>query len=395
MLPNRPTLTLCASAALACLLFVFSVAAQEEKKPEDAEKATVEAKKLVTNLLNPSGLAVNPDSGQVFIANRHGVYRYLPEENAKRDELRTKLKQLKAKKDPSDDEKKEISKLEVEFKLKSAEVVVIEIHTEGHDVYGKGPMYDIGPLGVAFLDADQLVVGDGSRKDGVELVRIYKIGKESPAEPAKEDSAVHTIGPIKAKEGVTAKGEGNFYGIAVGGGAIFVTCNGDDTKGWVAKIEIKDGKPGEMIPAIPTKEATKVDAPVAITFSPDGKELVVGQMGEMTVPGDSLLTIYDPATGKLKKSYKTGLSDIAGLAYSPKTGKLYATDFAWAEPENGGLFELVIDGDDVKATKILKLDKPAAIAFDKDGNLYLTEFGSAAEGSKKNPGSLSVIEAGL
>jgi DNA-binding beta-propeller fold protein YncE len=355
MRPNRPTLMLCALTLFAGLFVCDSAIAQNEGE----EAAAVTAKVLVTNLLNPSGLAIQEGTGHVFIANRHGVYRYLP---AEKD--RTKR-------------------------------IAIEIHTPGNDVYGKGPKYDVGPLGVAFIDGENLVVGDGSRKDGAEFVRVYKVGTESPAEAAKEDSAVHTLGPITMKEGVTAKGEGNFYGVAVGGGAIFVTCNGDDTKGWVSKSMITDGKPGELLPTIATKEATSVDAPVAITFSPDGKDLVVGQMGEMTVPGDSLLTIYDPATGKLKKSYKTGLSDIAGLAYSPKTGKLYATDFSWADTAKGGLFELTIDGDEVKATLVLKLDKPTAVAFDKDGNLFVTEFGSAAEGGTKNPGSLSIIKAGL
>ena len=147
--------------------------------------------------------------------------------------------------------------------------------------------------------------------------------------------------------------------------------------------------------AIEEHDGTVCDAPVAITFTPDGKDLVVGQMGEMTVPEDSLLTFYNPADGKLKKSYKTGLSDIAGLAYSPKTGKLYATDFSWHDSSKGGLFELAIDSDEVKATKIIGLDKPTAIAFDKAGNLYLTEFGTAEKDSAKFPGTLSVIKAGL
>ena len=37
------------------------------------------------------------------------------------------------------------------------------------DVYGKGPMYDIGPLGLAFLDANTLVVGGG------DLPRVERI----------------------------------------------------------------------------------------------------------------------------------------------------------------------------------------------------------------------------
>ena len=91
MLPNRPTLTLCSWTTLACLLFVSSVAAtasaQEEKKPEDSEKATVTAKKLVTNLLNPSGLAVHAGTGHVFIANRHGVFRFLPNEEDRKKRI--------------------------------------------------------------------------------------------------------------------------------------------------------------------------------------------------------------------------------------------------------------------------------------------------------------------
>ena len=338
-----------------------------------AKPPKITAEKIVSNLENPSGIAVQKKTGHVFIATRYGIYRYVPK----------------------------------------TEKVYLEIDSYGTDVYGKGTFethtkFNVGPLGLAFMNDDHLVVGDGSRKDGVELVRIYKI----PAKPVdtddgrKEETAVQTLGPIKAGK-KTVKGEGNFFGVAVGAGAIYVTCNGDDTKGWVAKAVIKDGKAGKLELSIATKVATGVDAPVPITFSPDGNTLVVGQMGEMNVPGDSLLTTYDPKTGKLLKKYKTGLSDIAGLAYSPKTKKLYATDFGWADaanakkkkpgPKVGGLYELTIKGDKVVAKLILSLDKPAAIAFSADGKLYITLFGSKDDGDKsdESPGGLYIIEAGL
>ncbi|QDT95121.1 NHL repeat-containing protein [Gimesia aquarii] len=327
---------------------------KEAPKKEEPKKPAVTVKTLVTNLENPSGIAIQDGTGHVFVASRYGVYRY----DAK------------------------------------GKTVDLEIAGYPTDVYGKGPKYNIGPLGLAFLNKDHLVVGDGSRPDGSELVRIYKVGDKPLAKWVKEDSAAQTLGPIKAGD-KTAKGEGNFYGVAVGGGNIFVTCNGDDTKGWVAKSVVKDGKAGPLELTIATKEATNVDAPVAITFSPDGKQLVIGQMGEMNVPNDALLTFYDPATGKLNKSLKTGLSDIAGLAYSPKTKKLYATDFSWVDTKKGGLFELKIDGDKVTTEKIIALDKPAAIAFDKDGNLYLTTFGTQGKDPEKSPGSLAMIKAGL
>lgn len=329
-------------------------AKKAEPKKEAPKKPAVTVKTLVTNLENPSGIAIQEGTGHVFVASRYGIYRY----DAK------------------------------------GKTVDLEIAGYPTDIYGKGPKYNVGPLGLAFLSKDQLVVGDGSRPDGSELVRIYKVGDKPVAKWAKEDTAAQTLGPIKAGP-KTAKGEGNFYGVATGGGDIFVTCNGDDTKGWVAKSVVKDGKAGPLELTIATKEATKVDAPVAITFSLDGKQLVIGQMGEMNVANDSLLTFYDPKTGKLTKSLKTGLSDIAGLAYSPKTKKLYATDFSWVDTKKGGLFELKIDGDKVTAEKIVSLDKPAAIAFDKDGNLYLSSFGTQGKDAEKSPGSLAMIKAGL
>ncbi len=351
----RWMLLFCAAAALAAT----TLRAQEEKKEEKpAENAEPKPKVVIKNLNNPSGIAIHPATGHVFTASRHGVHRYIPTPGQK--------------------------------------VAKLEVSGYPTDIYGKGPMYDIGPLGIAFLDNDHLVVGDGSRKDAEELVRVYKIGAEQPAESQKEDKAVATLGPLPAEEGVTEKGEGNFYGVAVGGGAIFVTSNGDDTKGWVLKAEIKDGKPGDLKPFIATKDKVMVDAPVPVTFSPDGKDLVIGQMGEVNVAGDALLTIYDPASGELKKSYPMGgLSDPCGLAYSPKTGKLYVTDFSWTDASKGGLFRLDIEGDECKATKIVSLDKPTALAFDKEGKLYVATFGTAKEGETKLTGEIITFDPGL
>ena len=374
-----------------CSVVVFGVFVSGNfASAQDAKVTKITMRQLVSNLENPSGIAVQEGTGHVFVASRYGVYRYDPDMHEVFHEIANTTKPT---------------------------------GTYGKGTYETSTKFDIGPLGLAFLDKDYLIVGDGSKPDAEELVRIYKIGADPAKSAITEDKAVHKLGPIKAGD-LSAKGEGNFYGVAVGADAIFVTSNGDDTKGWVVKAEYKENKPngdkkkdqkqkyefGPLTPSIATKEATEVDAPVAITFSLDGKELVIGQMGEMNVADDALLTTYDPKTGKLKKKYETGLSDIAGLAYSPKTKKLYATDFAWLdttkekdEEKTGGLYELTIKDDKVEAKKILALDKPAAIAFSKDGSkLYLTTFGTHADPkadrndkSYKSPGGLYVIEAGL
>ncbi|MDB5386433.1 MAG: hypothetical protein JWM11_2079 [Planctomycetaceae bacterium] len=302
---------------------------------------------------NPSGLAVQQSTGDIFVAAHTGVYRLV---------------------------------------LGAKPTLHKEVGDFATDIYGKGPKYNIGPLGVGMLGDDHLIVADGSNPDEKEVVLVMPVGKAAPKAPHTAKDAAFVLGPIKAGKD-SAKGEGNYYGVAVGHHAIFITCNGDDTKGWIAKSELKEHKPGELKPFIATKLATNVDAPVGITFSPDSKHLVVSQMGEMNVPNDSLLTTYNPDDGKSIKIWKTGLHDIAGLAYSPKTGKLYVVDFAWVKTSEGGLFELTVEGDKVTATKVLSLDKPTSLTFGKDGHLYITEFGTSKD--NKPAGKIIRVDADL
>jgi DNA-binding beta-propeller fold protein YncE len=138
-----------------------------------------------------------------------------------------------------------------------------------------------------------------------------------------------------------------------------------------------------------------VDAPVGITSSADGKQVVIGQMGEINVPNDSLLCFYNAEDGKLISSHNTSLHDIVGLAYSPKTGKLYAVDFAWMDTAKGGLFELRIKDGEVHSRFVAGLDKPTALAFDAAGNLFVTAIGTPKEGSQDPAGMVVVFPAGL
>lgn len=340
------------------LLAIVVICALMVPVAQSAERAKVKVKPVLTGLYNPCGVAVQPGTGDVFVSDS-GALKVVRCAGGK----------------------------------KGAAKAVITGFPQ--DIYGKGPMYDIGPLGLVFLDRDTLAVGGGGNKDGDELLRIYTVPPKGDS--IKADDMKYKLGPLGPSDD-TLKGEGNFYGVAATKNAIYITCNGDDTKGWVSRVELNNGTPGDLKPYIKTKVAVEVDAPVGVTISPDGK-LMIGQMGEMNVPNDSLLSTYDPATGKLLDNVESGLFDIAGLAYSPKTGKLYAVDFAWMDDSKGGLFELQTwkDGDEtqVKATKITSLDKPTALAFAPDGTLYVTQFGTAKEGSDKKPGSLVKITGDL
>lgn len=314
--------------------------------------AEVSVQVVVENLDNPCGLAVQPETGHVFVSDS-GAGRVVRVVDGK------------------------------------AEDVIVGFPL---DVYGKGPMYNIGPLGLVFLDKDTLVVGDGGFLDGEECLRVYTVpAAGSPA--IKFDETKAKLGPLAATDEV--KGEGNLYALAATKSAIFVTCNGDDTKGWVAKADINGTKFGELKRFIATKEAVEVDAPVGLTISPRG-EVVVGQMGEINVPNDSLLTFYNANTGAKLLNTETKLYDIAALAYSPQ-GQLYAADFAWMATEAGGLFQLIRTSASpgVTAKKITGLDKPTAMAFGADGSLYVTVFGTAKDGDSAKPGKLLKIAPGL
>lgn len=311
--------------------------------------AEVKTETVISGLNNPCGVAIQPGTGHVFVSDS-GAGKIIRVVNGK------------------------------------AEDVIVG---SGKDIYGKGPMYDIGPLGIIFLDKDTLVVGDGGYKDGEEFVRVFTVPAAGSKPLDFDKDAKEKIGPLAAEGDI--KPEGNLYGLAATPTAIYITCNGDDTKGWVAKIERNGTKFGKLMRSIATKEATEVDAPVAITIDSQG-QIVVGQMGEINKPKDGLLTFYSAKTGKKIMNLETGLFDVTGLGYAPKTGLLYATDFAWMEPAEGGLYRLDQENkggkQSVKTTKIAKLDKPTAMTFAEDGSVYITIIGTNKEGETGKAGAL-------
>ena len=306
---------------------------------------------VVKGLNNPSGIAIQPETGHVFVADS-GAGRIIRV---------------------------------IEGKV---EDVITDFPTEG---YGTDPTYKIGPLGLLFLDKDTLVVGGGGLPDGEDLMRVFKV----PGVGAGSINASATHGNTFAlrasgKEGEEnfKPGEGNFYGLARGNGGIFVTCNGDDAKGWVSFATVKLDKIVKFERKIATKDITKVDAPVAATISPQGY-LVIGQMGETKDLKDSLLTFYSQSGTKLG-IYRTGLNDITGLAYGPRHGRLFALDFNWANPKQGGLYKLVDMDNEKQCESVLmsRLEKPTAMAFTSTGDCYITLAGSA---SGKLDGQLILI----
>jgi len=266
------------------------------------------------------------------------------------------------------------------------------------ETYGTGHKYDIGPLGLAFTDKVTLLVGGGGQKNDKEVIRVFTIPEPGKAALAV-DGMKTQIGPLlPASDDLSAAGD--FFGIVTTPGGVYVTCNGDDEKGWIARARRNDGgtkfEPLERF--IAAKEKSGAGAPVAMTLGPRG-ELVVGSLGKTGKERDSVLSFYNANSGRPLLSLASGLYDITAVAYSPKTKLLYAIDFAWSAPEEGGLYRLdaaFSDGkQSVKAVKIVPVTRGAAMAFAADGTLYIAAFGDAKESEKKPPGKLLKIAPGL
>lgn len=324
------------------------------EQPSNTAAAKPEKRIVADALDNPCGVAVQPETGHVFVSMIGRIVRVVPG-------------------------------------------AIFEVHDEvtgfATDTYGRGPVYSFGPLGLAFADHTTLVVGDGSQPDGKEIVRLYQVAAQPlPKDKVRDANDMLTYSTPVPPGDDSLQGEGNFFGVAIRGSTAFVTSNGDDSKGWICKLELDRSKPAPLplIPFIKSKELTNTSAPMGATISPGGK-LVVSQFGAANAFPDSLLTFYDPLTGKLEQKLHAGLRDVIGIAYSPRTGQLYGLDFSWAKPGNGGLFRLDITGDKVQAVKIADVDRPTALAFTPSGTLYVTAIGpSAAKGTKT--GQLLVFE---
>ena len=297
---------------------------------------------VAQGLTNPSGVAIQPETGHVFVADS-GAGRVVRVIDGK------------------------------------IEAVITDFPTEGN---GANPSYKIGPLGLLFLDKETLVVGGGGLPNGEDLISVFKVpavGEESIKASATHGDTFALPASLIGDQ-VTKPGEGNFYGLARGTAGIFVTSSGDDAKGWVSLATLEQDKITKFERKIATKEATQIDSPMAATVSPQGY-LVIGQMGETKNVTDSLLTFYSQSGTKLGAgAYRTGLNDITGLAYGPRHGRLFALDYNWANPKQGGLFKLVaIEENDTQCEAVLmsRLEKPTALAFTTDGDCYITLAGSA------------------
>ncbi len=297
-----------------------------------AQDLTVET--IAGGLKNPTSVVVQPGTGHVFVAES-GALRVIRVVDNKTESVIT------------------------DFARKS---------------FGTNPVYDVGPVSLLFIDQQTLLVGDSGLETGDARLSLYKI----PAAGAEAIKADKLEGESKSLPATAdAVAEGSFFGLALTSTKIFVTCRGDDAKAWIGMATLADGKLGDFTRSIELFEPTKVSTPAAVTLSPDGY-LAIGLQGTSSTPGDSVLVFCDPQDGKILKHYSLGIHDITGMAYGPKHGRLFATDFNYGSPLAGALVKVIGTAEGSRCQEMQKLERPTALAFSPEGDLYITLAGDPA-----------------
>ena len=237
------------------------------------------------------------------------------------------------------------------------------------------PQHRLRPMGLDFLTRTKLTVGVGGTGDGAPSIRVYALPEDDAA--VAFDNIDHAVELTTASRRAATGGAGHFqlFGMTKTEDALYA-ASGDESHGWILKARIEANRLTELQTFVATNSVSGVENPRAVVVNPKPQAhyLVAGQMGDVGAERDSAITFYGPVSGEVALNLRTGLYDVAGLAYSP-TGDLYAIDYSWHDGKSGGVYRIdaaEVDGrQSCQAVKIAAASLPAAMAFTPDGALYV------------------------
>jgi hypothetical protein len=248
--------------------------------------------------------------------------------------------------------------------------------------------------GFTFLSKDILAIAAATVKDDKEEDRasVFNLssagstGEEQPLDygAANQRSSIILSGPVKHA------GEANAFCLApfdFSFSTLLIAVRRNDDKGGVYKADLTSGHDAidSVHQLIKAGAVNKLSAPLGMAVSPHGFLTVVQSSADDSHHG-IVLSFYQVRNGSLLMSMPLALADVVALAYSPKTGLLYALCCSSGKLADDGLYRLdagkADDQTGVKAVKLATLEHPSAFAFGSDNALYVCVLGAVAEGAK-------------
>jgi hypothetical protein len=231
----------------------------------------------------------------------------------------------------------------------------------------------IAPWALAFVNEQVLVVNGRDGLTGTERLRMFRV---PAAGEAPQEVGAATVAMQLSDEN-PPDAESPYFGVAANSHILYaVGQRGRD--GWLGRGILRSGRLAAWVPFKADSNDAKQAGPVVI--SPRG-EIVVGQLGKQADQRDSQLSFRNANDGRALLDLEIGLYDISGLAYGAD-GQLYATDYAAADPSSGGLFQLIAvipqRRQQVKAKRLLELERPTSLTAGGEGTLYVTVEGVQA-----------------
>jgi DNA-binding beta-propeller fold protein YncE len=352
--PPRRLTTAAAQLAALTLVHLFALTAISAESGKEG-KLTVQT--VATGLQDPRAVAVRPDTGsgadEIFIAET-GAGRVVKITAGKND--------------------------------KPADVVA------GFSIK---PNSSAGVQSLFFIDRNRLVATGGD-DDGKPFVRLYELAEsntpltadqakgdadlaESDQQPRLEARAFSSIARSRQNDKV-----GDF---------LIVAALGERAPIGIAYIPVRAGTLSDIFPIRLTGPAADI-APAAITVGATGYVVVASKFGQASEQSTKLRFI-NPISRRVAMEIPLELDQVTALAYSPKTGNLYATGAGKGNGGATGVFR--IENADpvtrrVDLIRITALEHPSALSFAPDGSLYVV---TTSKDKIKNAGTLVRISGDL